>query len=192
MKKKKKCPVCGNEKSLSEFSYRAKNRKGGRQSWCKKCKNEGMNKYLNTERGYLKMRYNSISRKETATRRWGRKSKCYFTFDEFCDAFEKHKSIYGMKSAWGPGVDNLNQHLPMTIIQEGNGRPGTHGGCRKGAKRVYSNLSVDRLDNGRDYTLQNIIFIRNDENTRKNDTSYEDCKIQMRLHEERFIKMETI
>ena len=47
-------------------------------------------------------------------------------------------------------------------------------------------LSVDRLDSTKDYTLQNIIFIRGDENARKKDTSYEDCKIQMRLHEERF------
>ena len=59
-------------------------------------------------------------------------------------------------------------------------------GCLKGSKRTGSNLSVDRLDSGREYTLQNIIFIRNDENARKKNTTYKDCKIQMRLHEERF------
>ena len=58
--------------------------------------------------------------------------------------------------------------------------------------RERSNLSADRLDSNRDYTLQNIIFIRNDENGRKNNSSYEDCKIQIRLHEERFIKMKAI
>ncbi len=81
-----------------------------------------------------------------------------------------------MRSAWGPGPDHLEQHLPTTRIYNGGG----------GHRRTHSNLSVDRLDSGRDYTLQNIIFIRADENVRKKDTSYEDCKIQIRLHEERF------
>ena len=49
-----------------------------------------------------------------------------------------------------------------------------------------SNLSVDRLDSRKDYTVQNIIFICSDENRRKNDSSYEDCKIHIKLYEERF------
>tara|TARA_B100000315_G_C14137358_1_gene389761 strand:- start:67 stop:465 length:399 start_codon:yes stop_codon:yes gene_type:complete len=118
--------------------------------------------------------------------RYGRRSKCLFTFDEFRAAFEKHKSIYGMRSAWGPGPDRLEEHLPITMIQEGNGKIGTRGGCIKGSKRIASNLSIDRLDPNLDYTLQNIIFIRGDENARKKNTTYEDCKIHIRLYEERF------
>ena len=188
---KKKCPKCDEVKSLTDFQ-KNKFRKDGQAGWCKKCKNEGMTNYLNTEIGFLKMRYNGIRRKNKYRIRDGPEKKCHFTFNEFCDAFEKHKSIYGMKSAWGPGIDKLEQHLPMTMIHEGNGQLGTHGGCKKGSKRVNSNLSVDRLDNDRDYTLQNIIFMRNDENARKKNTSYNDCKIQMKLHEERFINMEAI
>ena len=90
-----------------------------------------------------------------------------------------------MKSAWGPGINHLEQHLPMTMIQHGKGQIGKVGGI-KGSKLIKSNLSIDRLDSNRDYTLQNIIFIRSDENLRKKDTSYKDCKIQIRLHEERF------
>jgi len=100
------------------------------------------------------------------------------TFDKLLTAFKKHLSIYGMKSAWGPGVDHLGQHLPLTINLPKN--------PDKKAKRINSNLSIDRLDNNIGYTVQNIIFIRNDENARKRDTSYEDCKIQIRLYEERF------
>ena len=59
-------------------------------------------------------------------------------------------------------------------------------------KRTASNLSVDRLDSSKDYTLQNVIFIRNDENRRKNSSSYEDCKIHIKLYEDRFIKMKAI
>ena len=71
------------------------------------------------------------------------------------------------------------------MIQEGKGQLGKKG-APKGSKRTLSNLSPDRLDTNMDYTLQNIIFIRFDENQRKNGSSYEDCKIQIRLYEERF------
>jgi hypothetical protein len=177
---KKKCTKCGEVKPLTLFPN-DKSKKDGHHPWCKKCTNDVTTKRRNTERGYLKMRSDSLNGEQ-------RKSKCFFTFDEFLAAFEKHKSIYGMKSAWGPGPDRLEEHLPMTMIQEGKGRLGRRGGMIKGSKRILSNLSVDRLDPNLEYTLQNIIFIRNDENSRKKNTTYEDCKIQIRLHEERFMK----
>ena len=185
---KKKCPRCGEVKPLTLF-YKDKRNKDGHQYCCKKCHNSEMNKYRNTERGFLKKRYHSLKseqRKSTSG------AECYFTFDEFLTAFEKHKSIYGMRSAWGPGPDRLEEHLPITMIQEGNGKIGTRGGCIKGSKRIASNLSIDRLDPTLHYTLQNIIFIRYDENRRKNNSSYSDCKIQMGLHEQRFIDMNAI
>ena len=180
----KKCTKCGEVKPLTLFS-KDKTHKSGHHAWCKKCLNNGQHEWRNTEKGYLRMRYNTMRGKEFSKDKWSRKSKCFFTFDEFLTAFEKHKSIYGMRSAWGPGPDRLEEHLPITMIQEGNGKLGKKG-CIKGSKRILSNLSVDRLDTNLDYTLQNIIFIRLDENARKNATTYGDCKIQMRLHEERF------
>ena len=181
--KTKKCPKCGEVKSLADF-VKDRTRKNGVGGWCKKCFNKDTTRRRNTENGYLKMRYYSMKGREFTEYKWARKSKCLFTFDEFLAAWEKHKSIYGMKSAWGPGVNNLEQHLPITMILTKN--------PDKKAKRMDSNLSIDRLDNNRDYTVQNIIFIRGDENTRKKDSSYEDCKIQIKLHEERFIKMKAI
>ena len=186
----KKCTKCGEVEPLT-FFYKDKAKKNGYHPWCKKCLNELITKRLNTENGYLKMRYGSIKGKELSKDRWGRKSKCHFTFDEFLAAFDKHKSIYGMRSAWGPGPDSLEEHLPITMIQEGKGKLGKKGAL-KGSRRILSNLSVDRLDTNLDYTLQNIIFIRLDENARKNTTRYEDCKIQIKLHEERFINMKAI
>ena len=180
----KKCTKCGEVKPSTLFP-KDKNRKNGHHPWCKECLCNEMNKYRNTERGYLRMRYNSMRGRELSKDKWGRKSKCFFTFDEFLTAFDKHKSIYGMRSAWGPGPDHLEEHLPITMIQEGKGR-------RKRYKRIPGNLSPDRLDPNLDYTLQNIIFIRSDENHRKNATRYEDCKIQIKLHEQRFIDMKSI
>ncbi len=185
-----KCTSCGEVKPLTLF-YKDKTKKNGHHPWCKKCLNNGQHEYRNTENGYLRMRYNSMRRKELSKDKWSRKSKCFFTFDEFLAAFDKHKSIYGMRSAWGPGPDRLEEHLPITITREGKGQVGKSGAL-KGSKRTLSNLSVDRLDPNLDYTLQNIIFIRNDENRRKNNSSYSDCKIQMGLHEQRFIDMNAI
>jgi len=176
---KKKCPRCGEVKYLKDY-YKDERRKSGYHVRCKECERKWLIEYRNTEIGYLKHRYNNM-RRNFKTQKRGRKNKRYFTFNEFLAAFKKHKSIYGMRSAWGPGPKHLNDHLPITMIVQGTKR-------RKGKKtpRQWSNLSADRLDSDQDYTLQNLIFIRNDENSRKKNTTYKDCKIQMRLHEERF------
>ena len=180
----KKCNKCGKVKSLKD--YYKDNRRNSYHCQCKECENEGTTKRRNTEIGFLKHRYNNMHRNPKTQKR-GRHNKCYITIDEFLTAWEKHKSIYGMRSAWGPGPKHLDQHLPITMINQGTKR--TNG---EKTSRERSNLSADRLDSNRDYTLQNIIFIRNDENVRKKDTSYNDCKIQIRLYEERFTKMEDI
>ena len=134
-------------------------------------------KRWNTEIGFLQLKYTAI--RERGRQNTDKKHQCFFTFEEFCGAFEKHKEKLGMRSAWGP------PHLPMTRIYLG--REGL-----KGKERTGSNLSPDRLDSSKPYTIQNLIFIRNDENVRKKDTTYEDCLTQIKLHEERFINMEAI
>ena len=105
--------------------------------------------------------------------------QCHFTFEEFCEAFKKHKKKYEMRSAWGP------HHLPITRVYLGRE-------SGKENKRIGSNISPDRLDSSKPYTIQNLIFIRNDENSRKKNTTYEDCVAQIKLHEERFLNMEAI
>ena len=182
--KAKKCTQCGKLKYLSEFSKDKYKKKDGHASACKVCKKKTDHSFLNTERGYLHRCYQNMTHNTSPKVKW---RKCYFTLNDLCAAFKKHKSIYGMKSAWGPGIDHLDQHLPITMISKGDSSWN-----RGEGKRTASNLSVDRLDSNFDYTLQNIIFIRSDENRRKSDSSYEDCKIHMRLHEERFINMKAI
>tara|TARA_R110002167_G_scaffold81376_1_gene222846 strand:+ start:31 stop:645 length:615 start_codon:yes stop_codon:yes gene_type:complete len=176
-----KCSKCGEIKSFKDFSKHKAN-KNNLQSWCRKCSSTGVTQYRNTEIGYLRMRYGSMRASEFRNRVHGRKNKCLLTFDEFLAAWKRHKSIYGMKSAWGPGINNLEQHLPVTMVHKVGGQ----GGKLKGSKQTGSNLSVDRLDPNQDYTLQNIIFIRADENDRKKHTTYSDCLIQIKLHDERF------
>ena len=195
----KKCSKCGEVKSIDDF-HKSKIYKDGHKSQCAICLNEYSRKHRannqekyreyerknrSKERGFLKKQFRSILRRAGVKK--DEKHQCYFTYEEFDNAFQKHKERHGMKSAWGP------PHLEITTIHqliEGAG----HGCKNRGLKQIHSksNLSADRLDSSKPYTIQNLIFIRADENNRKKDTSYEDCKIQMRLHEERFIEMKVI
>ena len=193
---KKKCSTCGEVKSIDDF-HKSKISKDGHKNDCAMCANAYRRKDRNNnkeryreyerknrskERGFLKKQFSNIQRRAKVKK--DEKHQCHFTYEEFDNAFQKHKERYGMRSAWGP------PHLEVTTthqLREGLGK-----GCKnRGLTQTTlgSNVSPDRLDSSKPYTIQNLIFIRADENTRKKDTTYEDCKIQMRLHEERFIKM---
>jgi len=178
---KKKCSGCNELKPFTDF-YKCPRSlvfppKDGLRSICIICWGKAGKKNnvkrLNTEIGYLKMRYGSIRTRGKKYK--DMKYQCYFTFKEFYNAFKKHKETHGMNSAWGP------HHLPMTMIYQGR--------STKKIPKYISNLSCDRLDSSKPYTLQNLIFIRTDENDRKKDTSYEDCITQIKLHKKRFIEM---
>ena len=167
-----------------DFSFQYTRKRTGVKKYratCRDCFNSRHNLYRNTEQGCLKDLYYNL----------GTRNKCYFTWEEFVEAFAKHKSVYGMKSAWGPGPPHLDKHVEMTISAEGAGVRG-HRGSVKGSKRKPSNISVDRIDSKLGYTLQNIIFITSGENRRKNDSSYEDSLIHVKIYEDRFIKMKAI
>ena len=184
----KKCSKCGEVKPLTDF-YKDKTSKGGHHLHCMNCILSSINKKGRTEKGFLRKRYNNVSqahkRKDKQSlpsyQTYQKEHQCYFTFEEFCGAFEKHKEKFGMRSAWGP------HHLPITMIHQGRRHQGRRGG-KKGQLSIGSNLSPDRLDSSKPYTIQNLIFIRNDENSRKKNTTYEDCVAQIKLHEERFRK----
>ena len=76
--KTKKCPKCGEVKSLADFT-KDRTRKNGVGGWCKKCFNKDTTRTRNTEKGYLKMRYYSMKGREFTEYKWSRKSKCFFT-----------------------------------------------------------------------------------------------------------------
>jgi hypothetical protein len=176
---KKKCIKCGELKPFTDF-YKSKDTVNGKQGECITCwakrGSQNHKKTWNTEIGFLQMRYAGIKKRE---KEGGMRYRCYFTLEEFCEAFEKHLKKHGMHSAWGP------HHLPMKMVYQG--RKGN-----KGHKVIPSNMSPDRLDSSKPYTLQNLIFIRSDENQRKNASSYEDCFAQIKLHEERFVNMKAV
>ena len=188
----KKCLKCKILKSLTDFHINRR-RKDGHHDWCKKCRSyvskmyharpevkerdkQWKKKRRSTEEGFLRWKYSDVLERAKKDPKY----KCCFTFDEFVAAWEKHKSIYGKRSYWG------SPYLEITMIYD----PRVNKGGKK--SRHHGNLSPDRLDSSRPYTIQNLIFIRVDENSRKKDTAYKDCLIQIKLHEERFINMEAI
>jgi len=172
---KKKCSKCGELRSLKYFYYEL----GKPRNDCSLCKIVSTKKRFNTKIGFLQYLYTGI--KSRGKKHADINHQCYFTFKEFCEAFEKHEKKYGMNSAWGP------HYLPMTMIYQGR-----TGKSQKGLKNLGSNMSPDRLDSSKPYTIQNLIFIRSDENKRKKDSTYEDCIAHIKLHEERFITMRSI
>ena len=131
---------------------------------------------LNTEEGYLKMRYGDL---RTTAKKAG---DLYLTWKEFWTLWTKHKSIYGMKSAWGLGsIENgFEGHETMTMIYRGKD------GHKKGSKRILTNMGPDGIDSNLGHIKENIHFITYKENARKKDTSYKDCLIQIKLTDERF------
>ena len=190
MKRKMKCGKCKEIKTLKNFSKR-KASKNGFQRWCKICRRNERRRYRNTEHGFMKELFQAINKRVRNVRgdpngKQDPRRRCYFTWEEFWAAWEKHKENWGMRSAWGP------HHLEMTMISKVNGVLGGGSGGQKGRKLIPSNVSGDRLDNQKPYTIQNLIFIRNDENARKKDTTYDDCQAQIKLYTERFINMESI
>jgi len=174
----KKCSQCKETKPLVNF-YRARRSECGHKSECIICHLLYLRKYRSTERGFLRKSYENI---QTRAKRSGNspRHQCFFTFEEYYNEFKKHKEKLGMRSAWGP------HHLLMTRIYQG--RKNNTSGLRKGQSPTGSNISSDRLDSSKPYTIQNLIFIRVDENERKKHTTYEDCVAQIKLHEERFGK----
>jgi len=98
---KKKCITCGEVKPFTDFHpYKD----GYFRNECIICKNarsvRNIRKLWNTEIGFLSAKYSAIKNREKKHK--NRNHQCCFTLEEFLAAWEKHKSIYGMRSAWGP------------------------------------------------------------------------------------------
>jgi len=191
--KKVKCGSCKQIKPYEEF-FKSRNKKYGLHESCKVCHRKSNSKYRSTENGFVKRLYSRAAarlrveqtrkpKRYSPPKRLGslERYKCHVSWPEFLRLWEKHKEAYGMKSSWGP------PHKPVTMVCKGRDSRSA-----LVLKQIPSNLSVDRLDPERPYTIQNIIFIRNDENKRKKDSTYRDCLIYIEKYKARFIEMKAI
>jgi hypothetical protein len=133
---------------------------------------------LSEEFKYMKAKYDGIFNREKNKKNNNNyiKSeniyKCYFSWEEFLKAWEEHKKTYG------------------GLICAITGETMTHIGLNpKGTKkysRNWNNISIDKLDPDKPYTLENIIFVTWKINKAKNDLPIKYLKKILELYNQKF------
>ena len=135
-------------------------------------------KYHNTEKGYLVAMYNAIWDRLKEKEKSGLSEERLMMYrprvtkEDFLELWENHKKEHGMKC--------LMTGVEMTHVRG------------KGIKnKTPTNISVDRLDNEKGYTKQNIIFVTQEFNVRKNAILIIDCINILRQYKLRFPETNT-
>jgi hypothetical protein len=141
---------------------------------------------LKDEKIYMKARYDSMfnkhrSKKKENLPKFGETPvayNCYITWPEFWNAWEVHKKRHG-------GMYCAISGELMTHI--GSNHPDS-----EKFSRNWNNISPDRLDPLKPYTLQNIIFVTWKINRQKNDFPLQYMKKLLQIYEDRFIDLKAI
>jgi hypothetical protein len=173
----KQCTSCKNiYQDIKTNFFKAKCHKDGYSYECKKCKEQRVLEYTNTEIGYLNTYYNTINNrhKNIRYRNLSEKEKehhkCTLTKEEFFQLWEEHKKQFGYNCRL-TGVKMVLQRAKDPKKRKFTG---------------YSNaMSVDRLDSIKGYTKDNIIFITNEANKIKGAVTKQLCISILKLYEEK-------
>ncbi len=122
-------------------------------------------KYYNNETSWVRQLYGAIKRKSWRKDKNRERKRslghydCYFTYEEFLQAWAAHKKRYNGMYCGYTGVLMTHQRSAMTDP----------------LRNQSSNISVDRIDPERPYTLDNIIFCTVAFNNKKGSIGYKDC-----------------
>ena len=141
---------------------------------------EKARKRLNdNETTFMKSRFDRIASQEKHSRtKFDNKIyKCCFSFEEFLKAWEVHKMDHG-----GIFCAITGESMTMIGLNDKN----------KKYKRNWSNVSVDRIDSDKPYTIQNIIFVKWEVNRSKQDLSIKHMKKFISIYEDRFVKLKAL
>ena len=143
-------------------------------------------KRLSDEKTYMKAKFDAMYNKHNSKKvanlpKFGTNSvayNCYIKFPEFLNAWEVHKKKHG------------GMYCAIT------GEEMTHIGANhpddKKFNRNWNNISADRLDPMKPYTVQNIIFVTWRVNKQKNDFPLQHMKKLLELYNDRFIDLKAI
>jgi len=159
---KKTCTRCKKEHLISSFYFKKKS-KGLYSSWCKKCSDESSKlsykrnsekrkkrqiEYRQTEKGHFGELYSSIKKRWRRNKEKLEKYRVSISYEEFVQIWKKQKKKFDMKCP----VTNVE----MTMIKGlGNN------------KQCPTNISPDRYDNNKGYTMDNVWFVTASFNTEK-------------------------
>ena len=159
-KKEKQCPKCKETKDISSFN-KDKSAPDGAQTYCRPCGTKNLSKWGSSLDGHISKIFKDL--KCNARRR-----NISFEIDKN-DVIQLYKTQKGICALSGE---------EMTYIYE----PGTK---RRNPKHIY-NISVDRIDPGKNYTMDNIQLVCNRINTIKwdldQDVFIDLCKKVAALH----------
>ena len=161
----KECTRCKLIKPLTGFS-KDKDKKYGVRGMCRVCDSIRKEKNLSTEHGFFKAIYcNMVNRKE-ASDKGNSRGKVYaveFTFEQLMQMWEKHKLKYGQNCIY-------------------TGEPIFH---KRDKNQIRGNqISIDRLDNNKPYTIDNIVFCSSRANWIKGQISIDMCKKVLEIYNE--------
>ena len=128
---------------------------------------------------FMKSRFDRIANqvKHSKSKHDNKIYKCCFSFEEFLKTWEAHKIDHN-------GIFCAITGDPMTMI-------GLNDKGRK-YKRNWSNVSVDRIDSDKPYTIQNIIFVKWEVNRSKQDLSIKHMKKFISIYEDRFVRLKAL
>ena len=131
------------------------------------------------ETTFMKSRFDRIANqaKHSKTKFDNKIYKCCFSFEEFLKAWEVHKLQH-------KGIFCAITGEPMTMIGLND--------KNKKYQRNWSNVSVDRIDSDKPYTIQNIIFVKWEVNRSKQDLSIKHMKKFISIYEDRFVKLKPL
>jgi hypothetical protein len=158
----KKCSKCKTTKNAKEFYLRPERKNGkGFRSNCKLCESKIKSKYYATEEGFMKRLFLSMNDRKVSTRRHIGHS-VDFTKEEFLELWQEYKKKHGMKCSYtGVKLDFIKK------------------------KKRGTQVSVDRLDNSKGYSKNNIVFCSARANFEKHSVSIDMCHKILALYKER-------
>ena len=156
--KMKKCTQCFIVKPFSEFSKDC-SKKYGIRADCKKCDYIRKSKFLSTENGFLGAVYrNMVNRKKSNNKFYEVK----FTYKQLIKKWEEHKLKYGQNCIY-------------------TGEPIFH---KRNKSQIRGNqISIDRIDNNKPYTIDNIVFCSSRANWIKGQVTIQMCKKILEVYE---------
>jgi hypothetical protein len=169
------CVICKISKPLTEFHNRSST-KGGKQTSCKECHYNNYVKYIGIEENFINAlysglwsRWRKIKKREDLTKEEKKQHEVKITKPKFLKLWEEHKKKYGLKCCMTQTDFTFQRGIKRKISNKHN-----------------HNVSVDRLDNSKGYTANNIVFVTFAFNDRKCSIMILDCVSILRHYKERF------
>jgi hypothetical protein len=169
------CVICKISKPLTEFHNRSST-KEGKQTSCKECHYNNYVKYIGIEENFINAlysglwsRWRKIKKREDLTKEEKKQHEVKITKPKFLKLWEEHKKKYGLKCCMTQTDFTFQRGIKRKISNKHN-----------------HNVSVDRLDNSKGYTANNIVFVTFAFNDRKCSIMILDCVSILRHYKERF------